>query len=82
MKKTLLLIIALLLTLPTFSQQDSVKEKGSFFKALYKDFLKYGTVYAAGDARSPYESERRDYFVERPALKMIRSATAPDELTT
>ena len=67
MKKTLLLIIALLLTLPTFSQQDSVKEKGSFFKALYKDFLKYGTVYAAGDARSPYESERKDYFVERPA---------------
>ena len=67
MKKTILLILTLLFTLPIFSQQDSVKEKGRFFKALYKDFIKYGTVYAAGDLRSPYESERKDYFVERPA---------------
>ena len=54
MKKTILLILTLLFTLPIFSQEDS-KEKGRFFKALYKDFIKYGTVYAAGDLRSPYE---------------------------
>mgnify|MGYP001466987585 FL=1 len=64
MKKTLLLLVTLLFA---FSSTAQEKEKGKFFKSLYKDFLKYGTVYAAGDIRSPYESERRDYFVERPA---------------
>lgn len=65
MKKTLLLLLALLTTFTLHSQEE--KEKGKFFKSLYKDFLQYGTVYAAGDARSAYESSRQDFFVERPA---------------
>ena len=62
-----LLVFILLLCIPnlTFGQEE--KEKGKFFKALYKDFLQYGTIYAAGDARSSYESSRQDFFVERPA---------------
>jgi|TARA_R100001460_G_scaffold109_2_gene422 hypothetical protein len=39
----------------------------SFFKQIYDDFLKYGTVYAAGDIRNAYENSRKDFFVERPA---------------
>ena len=38
-----------------------------FFKEIYEDFLKYGTVYAAGDIRNAYENSRKDYFVARPA---------------
>ena len=68
MKKYLgLLVFMLLLCLPNLSYGQEEKEKGKFFKALYKDFLQYGTVYAAGDARSSYESSRQDFFVERPA---------------
>ena len=68
MKKYLgLLVFMLLLCLPNLSHGQEEKEKGKFFKALYKDFLQYGTVYAAGDARSSYESSRQDFFVERPA---------------
>ncbi len=40
--------------------------QGQFFKELYDDFLKYGTIYAAGDIRNAYENSRKDYFVERP----------------
>ena len=64
MKKIIVLLVTLLFALPSTAQE---KEKGKFFKSLYKDFLKYGTIYAGGDIRSPYESERRDFFVERPA---------------
>ncbi len=68
MKKYLgLLVFMLLLCLPNLYYGQEEKEKGKFFKALYKDFLQYGTVYAAGDARSSYESSRQDFFVERPA---------------
>ena len=69
MKKYLsLLVFIVLLCLPNFSYgQEKEKEKGKFFKALYKDFLQYGTIYGAGDARSSYESSRQDFFVERPA---------------
>lgn len=60
-----LLVLILLLCIPNFSYGQG--DKGKFFKALYKDFLQYGTIYGAGDARSSYESSRQDFFVERPA---------------
>ena len=52
--RKILLIICLLIT------QNS---NAQFFKDLYKDFLKYGTVYVAGNATSPYETQRPEYFV-------------------
>ena len=58
MKKLLFLLIALL----TINSAEA-----QFFKEIYKDFLKYGTVYAAGDISNAYENSRKDYFVERPA---------------
>ena len=45
MKKTLLLALALLIAVPSLAQEE--KKKKNFFKELYADFLKYGTVYAA-----------------------------------
>ena len=41
----------------------SVNVQAQFLKEFYEDFLKYGTVYAAGDIQNAYESS---YFVERP----------------
>ena len=40
--------------------------QAQFLKEFYEDFLKYGTVYAAGDIQNAYESSRKEYFVERP----------------
>jgi len=34
-----------------------------FFKSLYKDFLKYGTVYAAGDISNSIEAAEPTYFL-------------------
>jgi hypothetical protein len=82
MKKLLLFVFILLLTtstysqdgplIPVSSQSETIKVKKdkkpfTFFKDVYKDFLKYGTIYAAGDIRNAYENSRKDYFVERPA---------------
>ena len=58
MKKLLFVLVAFL----TFSTVNAQ----SFFKEVYKDFLKYGTVYAAGDISNAYENSRKDYFVARP----------------
>ena len=60
-------VLITILTLLTFTINGQEKEKGKFFKTIYQDFLKYGTVYAAGDVRNAYENSRKDFFVERPA---------------
>ena len=56
--KKLLLVLCLLI---------SFNSNAQFLKELYKDFLKYGTFYVAGDASNAYEQTYKDYFVERPA---------------
>ena len=57
MKKILLLIVIL------FSNQFS---HAQFFENVYKDFLKYGTFYAAGKAQNSYQESRKEYFLARP----------------
>ena len=64
--RTLIVILSLLITIPAIAQEEK-KVKKNFFKEFYQDFLKYGTVYAAGDIRNAYENSRKDFFVERPA---------------
>ena len=46
-----------------FSVSAVGQEKDGFFKSLYKDFLPYGTVYAAGDVKNSIEAAENSYFV-------------------
>ena len=46
--RILVLIVALLISSPISSQEileTPIKEKGTFFKNLYQDFLKYGRIF-------------------------------------
>jgi len=47
------IIVFLLLSLFITS---NVSAQGKFFSGLYKDFLKYGTVYGAGDISNSIEA--------------------------
>ena len=67
MNKLILLTFTLLISFGTVAQDKEDKPKKNFFKEVYNDFLKYGTIYAAGDIRNAYENSRKDFFVERPA---------------
>ena len=58
-KDYILLVLALLICFISFGQE----EKSNFFKGLYKDFLQYGTLYGAGDARNSIEAKTPIYFV-------------------
>ncbi len=62
MKKILALIL-----LVGISLNAQEKEKGKFFKDIYKELFKYSTIYTAGDLRNSYEPSRKQYYVERPA---------------
>ena len=44
----------------------SINSNAQFFKEVYKDFLKYGTFYVAGDVQNAYEETTKDYFVRKP----------------
>ena len=56
--KKILILLAILISIQSFGQ-----EKESFVKSLYKDFLKYGTVYAAGDISNSVEAAEPTYFL-------------------
>ena len=66
MKKIIILLL-ILLAAPAFGQTVEKKEKGKFFKSIYKDFLKYGTVYAAGDVSNSVEAVEQTYFLRTNA---------------
>ena len=54
--RILILIVSFILFSPTVVQ-------GQIFKDLYKDFLKYGTVYGAGDISNSIEAKESTYFI-------------------
>lgn len=54
MKKTLILLLTLLITSSASAQ---------VFKELYNDFLKYGTIYGAGDISNSVEERQSTFFV-------------------
>lgn len=61
-------MLSLLLSFNIVAQEaKKEKVKKNIFKEVYQDFLKYGTIYAAGDIKNAYENSRKEYFVERPA---------------
>ena len=51
--KQILTILALLISFNSIAQE----EKKNFFKEGYKDFLKYGTFYAAGNIGNAKEEQ-------------------------
>lgn len=57
--KKILILFAILIA----SQLQAQEEKTGFFKSIYKDFLKYGTVYGAGDISNSVEAEEQTYFL-------------------
>lgn len=74
----LYMVVIFLLAFFTFSaqaqviQESSEKEikklkkgfnKENIFDKVYKDFLKYGTFYVAGDVSNPYQKQSIDYIV-------------------
>ena len=60
MKKYVGILIVLLFISPDLYSQG-------LFKSLYKDFLKYGTIYGAGDISNSIEAAERTYFVRTGA---------------
>ena len=54
--RILVLIVSFILFSPTVVQ-------GQIFKDIYKDFLKYGTVYGAGDISNSIEAAEPTYFL-------------------
>ena len=58
MKKILFTLVILISTL-SFGQE----KKEGFLKSLYKDFIQYGTIYAAGDISNSIEAAEPTYFV-------------------
>jgi len=54
--RILVLIVSFILFSPTVSQAQ-------IFKEIYKDFLKYGTVYGAGDISNSIEAAEPTYFL-------------------
>ena len=63
MKKLLLLVFTLLLTIPSFAQEPAALGKKKFFKDLYEDFLKYGTIYGAGSISNSIQAAEPVFFV-------------------
>ena len=60
MKKLIILLLILIPTSTAFGQEE---EKKNIFKSLYTDFLKYGTVYGAGDISNSIEAAEPTYFL-------------------
>ena len=60
MKNIILFLFTLAFLTPSYGQEE---EKKNIFKSLYTDFLKYGTVYGAGDLSNSIEAAERSYFV-------------------
>ena len=55
-------ILTLIFLFISFSLIGQDEKKNNIFKEVYKDFLKYGTVYIAGDVNNP-QTEIKEYFV-------------------
>ena len=67
--RTLLITLMLLL---------SSNANAQFFKDVYKDFLKYGTFYAAGNIGNAYETQRPDYFIRTDPDNLYAIPTVVD----
>jgi hypothetical protein len=56
----------------------SSNANAQFFKNVYKDFLKYGTFYAAGNIGNAYETQRPNYFIRTDPDNLYAIPTVVD----
>jgi len=63
MKKLLLLVLIIFFSIPTLGQEVKSSSFKKATSAFYKDFLKYGTVYGAGDISNSVEAAEPTYFL-------------------
>ena len=63
MKKLLLLVLIILFSIPALGQEVKSSSFKKATSALYKDFLKYGTIYGAGDISNSVEAAESSYFL-------------------
>lgn len=65
MRYLISIIIALVMLVPSnvSAQEPAALGKKKFFKNLYEDFLKYGTIYGAGDINNSIEAAEPTYFL-------------------
>ena len=61
--KKLLVILGILISTNVNAQSPEALGKQKFFKGLYEDFLKYGSIYGAGDISNSIEAQDDVYFV-------------------
>ncbi len=66
-----ILLITLMLLL-------SSNANAQFFKDVYKDFLKYGTFYVAGNVGNAYETQRPNYFIRTDPDNLYAIPTVVD----
>jgi hypothetical protein len=59
-------ILLALCVLITFNVTAQEKEKGKFFKDVYKELFKYSTIYVAGDMKNSFEEPVKDIFLDIP----------------
>jgi len=65
--RNLLILFVILLSTQIQAQEPTALGKDKFFKSIYTDFLKYGTVYAAGDISNSVEAAEQTYFLRTNA---------------
>ena len=68
MKKILISLLLITILASNLNAQDTVgvehpKKQYPILKSIYKDFLKYGTVYGAGDISNSVEASELTYFL-------------------
>ena len=56
-------LISILIGLVMLTSTNASAQTDSFFSNLYKDFLKYGTLYGAGDINNSIEAAEPTYFL-------------------
>ena len=61
-----LFFILFIFTATSTAQEPKALGKDKFFKSIYKDFIKYGTIYGAGDINNSIEAREQSFFVRTP----------------
>ena len=79
--KKILLLLGMFLSFSVNAQSPEALGKQKFFKGLYEDFLKYGTVYATGDISNSVEAQYPTYILRTNDNGSIYSIPTVEDAT-